>query len=278
MNRIGFFNKKKATREEFIFPTRGFEYDRPKLSFQSSALLTDLIEKFEIYMTECQKAFTKSSSVYEETKKSELKLTETIHKNSDKHQKEKSILDDDLKSLRSGYHKLRTENEEYSKEIKLLKRPASDSVEKILESVHIIVIELVKKSTADKSLGKSYESAILNAEKFFTQMENHFSDTKLALQVSETKITSLESDIQLFRTKNSQLQDDCSQLTANFAQKTIKLSELEGTVKVQNISNRDELIEIKNQAKIADGVKNMMEVEKDRADAEREGLRDEVLE
>lgn len=246
MNRIGFFNKKKTVREEFIFPTRGFEYDRPKLSSQSSALLTDLIEKFEIYMTECQKTFAKSSSIYEESKKSELKLTETIHKNSDKHQKEKSILEDDLKSLRTGYHKLRTENEDYASELKLLKRPASDSVEKILESVHIIVIELVKKSTADKSLGKSYESAILTAEKFFTQMENHFSDTKLALQNSNLKISLLDSEIDNFRIKCGELQDDVAHLTANFAQKTIKLSELEGTVKVQTVLNENEVSEIKN--------------------------------
>jgi chromosome segregation ATPase len=222
-----FFNKKKSPDgETFTFPTRKFEYNKSTLRTQSLDVTVKLIDQWESYLKDCEKSFQKCLSAYESTFKSEQSLQEKLLVTKEKYEVKLLTSEDDLKQLRTGYHKLRNQNEDLEKEIKLLKKPLTKKSEEILGNIHTIVIELVKNSTADKSYAKLYEGSIQSAENFFTQLERHYNNEKRSVQKLGTRIENFEKEEKTDKLRITNLERDFVQVSGAMSQKTVEYEEL----------------------------------------------------
>jgi chromosome segregation ATPase len=222
-----FFNKKKSPDgETFTFPIRKFEYNKSTLRTQSLDVTVKLIDQWESYLKDCEKSFQKCLSAYESTFKSEQSLQEKLLVTKEKYEVKLLTSEDDLKQLRTGYHKLRNQNEDLEKEIKLLKKPLTKKSEEILGNIHTIVIELVKNSTAEKSYAKLYEGSIQSAENFFTQLERHYNNEKRSVQKLETRIENFEKEEKTDKLRITNLERDFVQVSGAMSQKTVEYEEL----------------------------------------------------
>ena len=195
--------KVKKEREEFSFPKLPFDYDHQHLKNNTPEQLIILIDKFDGHIKECEKAFNKSYSNYEECQKKEKSATDKLHNHETQWKKDKTNLEDDLKQMKAGFQKHKTQNEEYEKVIKLLKAPVSKKIEDVLEGIHKAVFQITKNSTADKGIAKNYEDAMAAAENALMGIENQLETLKNNEKLLTVKVKGLEKDMEVSQKKIS---------------------------------------------------------------------------
>ena len=279
-NFISFFKKNKKEYEEFVFPKKNFEIpDRAKIIDQTHETNIELILNFDTFLKECEKSFEKSALQYESLKKSEKNLTEKQKKTKEDYDKKISDQSDDLKQLRSGYHKLRYENESFEKTISTLKKTVSKKVEEMQGDIHNVVIEFAKSATTnDASLMTKYEETLTAAEQHFSTLENTAEDAQSQMEIVVKKNQSLEAELENEKQKILEQEDQISKYKLEFAQKSVELTKLEALTREKSEVVRDESKEMQEKIQDKEYWLNMLQVEKDSSHANAEALKKDIEE
>lgn len=231
MKGFSFFKKDKKERDDFQLPVKNFDYDPKQLDYQPKDFNIKLIQEYEIYTKECEKSFNKSHSQLEDLKKSEASLHDRLQKAQEKYTKEKAISEEDLRQLRTGYHKVRKQNEDLTKENKTMKQAASMNVESALKKIHEIVVKFVQKAKPDKEQQKLYEVSLENAETIFTSIENQFSVSKDQVEAFNIQIKEMETERANSLKKMKNIEIELTEVKTKYAKTAVELTKVEQQLK-----------------------------------------------
>ena len=120
-------------------------------------------------------------------------------------------------SSKSEIIDLKSQKDNIQKELELLKKPVSKSVEQVLSNIHHAVYQITINPSRDRSLAGDYEEAMSNAELTLRLLENQMENTKSLLSQNCDKLKTTQQILSDKDSKINSLVSEASRLQEELA-------------------------------------------------------------